>query len=441
MKLLAVVGEGGVLIAGCPPKEVKIPSRWVPKLGELTARLDDPTALSALRPNFENSAVRRAADKYLESFFMSGTLTWLCIFTGATLPRSRKDGRSAYAHIPTKSDMASLLEKVQLLDLRVVLCGAWLVLHHLKIVSGEGIPPAPSSPAGFVDSLPVVDAALNSLSREALLVIISKERSARKAANARAVTSAGVAKEAEEREKREVGRLQALLTNGRSPVSVPASIPSANASLAADFVAALRSFVHAPNVQKDQSGVLDKKDDLQWACPKEIFLLIVGKWISRGSFTDPHLLAPKHLEWLMEQPRTMKGYKKDCDPFSHFDSRELGPWIDGCAMLESMWSKTPGFDGLSGTFAGLRTFIMANPDMTEVSAIAIVKRLMKDSPDPRVRDWKEMLGSDSKYTALLISLSMGGNGTRKRDRCGRASDYEEDGECEGEDEYEGDGDY
>ena len=70
-KLLAGVGEGGVLIAGCPPKEVKIPSRWVPKLGELTARLDDPTALSALQPNFEDSAVRHAADKYLGSFFMS----------------------------------------------------------------------------------------------------------------------------------------------------------------------------------------------------------------------------------------------------------------------------------------------------------------------------------------------------------------------------------
>jgi len=105
---------------------------------------------------------------------------------------------------------------------------------------------------------------------------------------------------------------------------VPASVPTANASLATEMIAAIRSLASAPIEQKDQSDATDNKH-LEWACPREIFLLIVHKWILHGSFVDPHLLAPRYLEWLKGQTRSLKGYKKDCDNFSHFDSRELGP--------------------------------------------------------------------------------------------------------------------
>ena len=409
-KLVADAGEDGVPLAGCPVGDVKIPSRFSTDLAMLAVRLDDAASISALGSNFEESEVQFAAEAYLNSFFMTGTMTWLCLFTGAKFPRSTKDGMSAYAHAPTKTAMMLLaVRKVQLLDLRVVLCGAWLTLYHLKIVSGDGLPPSALRPLeGTIPTSPA-DPGLSSLSKEDLMAIVLEERAALRVSDARAKACLDLAAEADARKaaiEAENARLEAFLAAQGSLPAAPPPPTSGGASVAADFVTALRSLFPGIGEHKEQSDVGEKssRSDLEWACPKEIFLTIVQKWIVRGAFTDPHLLAPKHLDYLKVQPRTLKGYKKECDPFSHFYSHDLGSWIDGCAKLESMWSVTPGFENLEGTFSRLRAYLMDFDKMSEEAAISIVKRLMKDMPDPRLHNWKDRLCSDLKYSTLVVSL-------------------------------------
>jgi hypothetical protein len=404
-KLVADRGTERALLAGSLAEELQLPLRLCSDLPGLTTRLDDATSQLALSPQILEKNVAFAAGAYLAAFFLKPHLAWLCILTGVDsegiFPASSKEGRTSCVHPPTKEVMVKLLEQAQLLDLRVVLCGAWIILHRLGLASGDGIPGVVQR---FTAPLANVPPSVNSLDKDSVLALLSKERGDRaiEVAAAMAVEArlkdvetllaaaakdaeamlaaaakdaeaklAAAAQEAEVRaaaaasdadgrvaaadservaqaERLEILRNAALASSaaagpsGAAPRSDSSSIPVASSSappLVGD--GGVSSLVADPNFSSFLKAFLQKKETesaLAYACPAFLFLRVVRQWIIYGTFVDPHLVAPRYLEWLKLGQRTEKAHKKAYDPYAMFGQRDIGAWVDGCSYIESVWA-------------------------------------------------------------------------------------------------------
>ena len=410
-RVSAEIGEEGVFLGGCPLAEVCLPSRWRGGASELSARLDDSSAAHALSADISNAAVQLSAQAYLKAFFNKATLSWLCIAKGlattATFPASTKAGMSMFVHAPPVSQMLELLKDVRLVDIRVVLCFAWLGLAHLNLVSPIGLPvssPPPSPPAAErpvdidvvlaqLDAERSANAELRLTSAMALERALAAEARVEAARRLPAPDPVGVATAAAVTMSTADGALPAL-----PPDSVSASTPE---GLGPDpSLASVLLLMHKSYSEKREEALL------RYSCPKDLFLIAVRRWIKLGTFVDPHLLAPRYLESLKTAAPVANAHKVVYDPFLKFADRDHSSWGDGCHMLELLWCELDSHKHLRGTFASLRGYLCEDPYMTDAAAIEITKRLMKDFPDPlRIVSWQAEFAKDFRRNASVMVAS------------------------------------
>ena len=137
----ASTGRGRPLIAASDCSAVVLPQRLRKFSDEQVVQLfDSPASLHALSANVLTKPVQVSAQAYLDSFFNKELLAWLCLATGVAgeIPLKTRAGQQCFLHLPTVTAMRELLKDVKLIDVRVVICLAWIVLHELELTVDPG---------------------------------------------------------------------------------------------------------------------------------------------------------------------------------------------------------------------------------------------------------------------------------------------------------------
>ena len=132
----ALAVRGLPLMAACSVEELDIPRNLrIKAVVSLTAMLDSAGSQHALSADIMSPPVMASAKAYLSAFFNKPLLGWLCLATGIAddIPGSTRAGMQNFLHLPTVARMHALLRDVRLIDLRVIVCLAWIVLHELGL--------------------------------------------------------------------------------------------------------------------------------------------------------------------------------------------------------------------------------------------------------------------------------------------------------------------